>query len=380
MAGHARAAASSAERWIKCSGSVLAAETLIGEDSEAANEGTHAHAVAEHCLRNNVEPWELLGTKHAGRVINQECSEGVQLYVDYVRERATDELVIETMLKADEFQDDDGDTVDAYIVGEAYLHLFDFKYGIGIQKDAKDNPQLLKYAARLLAKIDKERLPVVGKTMIQNVGMTIVQPRGFHQDGPIREHWMTADEVRRWGRNVLKPAMARLEPGQPVQFNAGKHCQFCVVGSNLKCPLTLAIFERIAGLSKEEADLAKGDRLALLKEQSGVAKQVMRWVDSAVMRSLEEGDKVPGFKLVLQKTDRVWRDEAIIELVEKFGQQALTDPTLKSPAQIDKLPEGKSFTSRLAYKPKAGYTVAAEEDNRPGERVQSMSETFAGCR
>ena len=58
-----------------------------------------------------------------------------------------------------------------------------------------------------------------------------------------------------------------------------------------------------------------------------------------------------------------------------FGKkQAFTSPALKSPAQIDGLPEGKAFTTRWAYKPDAGETVVPSGDSR----MEVSKDTKAG--
>ena len=79
---------------------------------------------------------------------------------------------------------------------------------------------------------------------------------------------------------------------------------------------------------------------------------------------LNAGHKVPGWKLAKARSNRVFKDEADAAAKKKFGKQAYTVPELKSPAQIDKLPEGDAFTARYAFKPDAGETVVPEGDSR----------------
>ncbi len=45
---------------------------------------------------------------------------------------------------------------------------------------------------------------------------------------------------------------------------------------------------------------------------------------------------------------------------------------------IDALgPDGKKITREWAYTPESGYTVALEDDKRPGVKVQTTTEVFA---
>jgi hypothetical protein len=87
-----------------------------------------------------------------------------------------------------------------------------------------------------------------------------------------------------------------------------------------------------------------------------------------------EGVEVPGTKLVLQKTDRVWKDDA--PLVDRWGAAAYAEAKLLSPAALEKLPEGKAFVSEWAYKPEAGYTVALADDPRAAVVPRTPEEKY----
>ncbi len=88
---------------------------------------------------------------------------------------------------------------------------------------------------------------------------------------------------------------------------------------------------------------------------------------------LNAGHKVPGWKLSKARSNRVFKDGAFVAAEKKFKEQAMTKPELKSPAQIDKLPEGTAFTERWAFKPDAGETVVPESDTRPTVSKETKS-------
>lgn len=55
---HALLGASSAARWIACTPSARATESLPDEETKYAAEGTRAHELCEYTLRHNLAGWE----------------------------------------------------------------------------------------------------------------------------------------------------------------------------------------------------------------------------------------------------------------------------------------------------------------------------------
>ena len=54
MSEHAKLSPSSSDRWLACPASIVRAPETEDEGSEYAQEGTAAHALAEHCLKNGI--------------------------------------------------------------------------------------------------------------------------------------------------------------------------------------------------------------------------------------------------------------------------------------------------------------------------------------
>src|SRR5882724_11587802 len=86
---HSNLGGSGAERWMNCPGSNVLLQTLDlpeSDESEFAAEGTAAHEVAAPCLRAGIDTWEIVGTKFYGHIVDQEMADGVQMYLDKVRD------------------------------------------------------------------------------------------------------------------------------------------------------------------------------------------------------------------------------------------------------------------------------------------------------
>ena len=69
-----------------CPGSVDFTRGMPDHSSRAAEEGTAAHKLLEHCLLKNRAPVTFLGQTILGFEVTHEMSEAVEVAVDYVRD------------------------------------------------------------------------------------------------------------------------------------------------------------------------------------------------------------------------------------------------------------------------------------------------------
>lgn len=381
---HARLSASSAERFISCPGSVRLSELLPPDDeSEYAAEGTAAHTLAERCLREEADAFMFMGqvipTDSGDFAIDGDMIEAVQAYLDYVRDRADDreQLLIEHTIGNTGLGPDFGGTSDAVINGivdgGGYIHVIDYKHGAGIAVDIQYgdgslNKQLLYYAFGVLRSLGIQRGDKI------SVGLTIVQPRAFHSDGPIREAWTDSDTVLAWGEDELLPAMARVDSGD-TPFEAGEHCRFCP--SKLPCPKLTENFEEVAAVDEAEIPSFSNDELALQYERIATVKMRIKALENECFKRAMASNPVAGTKLGYGRSDRKWKEDAEEEVAETFGEEAYTDPALKSPAQIEKLPGGKELAARLAYKEKGKPRLFAAGDKCEPYDPSKEGEGFA---
>lgn len=72
-------------------------------------------------------------------------------------------------------------------------------------------------------------------------------------------------------------------------------------------------------------------------------------------RAVANGELIPGVAVKDQIKHRQWHDQEAAEQLaqEQFGDEAFKRALL-SPAQIEKLPNGKTFVAVASYKPEAG--------------------------
>jgi len=88
---HSIISASGSNRWLECPGSIDLSRGIPDTSSEAADEGTAAHTLAERCLLQNKNAAEFRGqtitVKDSGRafIVDEEMAEAVQLYIDTIK-------------------------------------------------------------------------------------------------------------------------------------------------------------------------------------------------------------------------------------------------------------------------------------------------------
>jgi hypothetical protein len=109
------------------------------------------------------------------------------------------------------------------------------------------------------------------------------------------------------------------------------------------------------------------------------ARRFMTQLEKVAYARLVGGSELPNAKLVAKRTSRAWKDGAQTAVVEALGNNALTAPVLKSPAEIEKLSSrGKALALEFGFMPESsGYSVALASDKRPGVKPPSNSETFS---
>jgi hypothetical protein len=211
---HATWSASATERLWACAGGLALTKDLPEQTSEAADWGTCCHEIGELCLTRGVEAAEFIGTTLKGKEhefeVDDEMADTAQQYVDYVRDRqlayrvATDggkaTLYVERKFSLDKLGTpfDAGGTGDAviYFPEWALLEVIDLKGGRGVVVEAKGNPQLKTYG--LGAVLEFPKLPV------EQIVVTIVQPRAGHKDGRIRSETFHVTDLVEWTQELLE--------------------------------------------------------------------------------------------------------------------------------------------------------------------------------
>lgn len=370
MAKHAKLGPSSAERWMNCPGSVPLSEGLPDTTSEYADEGTAAHFLAARCLTTGSNPIDYSGHEiqlcstpggehyeafledrvNSDEVLNRffvdsEMVTHVTKYVDDVRRvqvSINGELHVEQSLSIEYLtgEEDAEGTSDAIILGGGFLVDVDLKYGQGVTVSAKDNKQLLMYAAAarnhfgLLHEI-KDISTVIHQPRLDNVSEYTYSNDDL--DAFEKEVVFAAREVdaaiKAYGTDTFE---TYLEPSEDA-------CRWCKAKAS--CPALAkkvadeidADFEDMSLVKPAEkfpiveAKLAALDAEGLSKKAKSI-ELIEMWckaIRGKVESLLLSGVSVPDFKLVQGKRgNRAWINEADAE--ETFKSMRLKESEMYS--------------------------------------------------
>lgn len=361
---HALLSASSADRWLNCPPSAVAAEAYQQQDTDFTREGTLAHEVAERVARCAVDGikynWKVCEDWPSDDVTEEmvECAEG---YADYIQEqiREPDALVLlEQRVDFSPWVPDGFGTADCIIIQGNTMDVIDYKYGKGVAVSAVDNPQEKCYG--LGAWND------YGFAYdIERVRLHIYQPRINN----VSVYELTAEELLAWGESI-KPVADQAAHGKG-KYNAGAWCKFCPHAGRCRT-LTKICSEYVQthGLKIKVPVLAPHEVAEVLAMEPLVSLWLKRVKDQA-LASMLNGEQVPGYKVVAGRGSRQWADdlEVAAELKKAgYSQEEITETNVLSVAKMEKA-LGKKKVAELVggqiLTHTGAPTVAPESDKRP---------------
>lgn len=368
---HSPLGASGAERWMNCPGSVALLDTLgedISDEPDYRREGVAMHEGAAHALVQGLDAWELVGMEFNATPMTPDLCDPLQVYLDYCRS-LEGERYVEYGISSPVHPNFYG-TLDCGCIGET-IEVADLKAGQGIMVEIEDNPQVKYYAFGLIDGIERAGGRGLSDDMV--VGLTIVQPRGFHADGPVRRWETTVGAIKAWVHDTLVPAMNATSFNRSL--NSGEWCRFCP--AKLACPMLHGLFKAATVANPAHlpnmGDVALGQNFTLA---AGVKHYVKALELEAYNRAMR-GHAIPGGKLVHKKANRVWKDGAVDLAKQRFGDDAWNPPEFKTPAQMEKVPAAKEWTKEFAFTPTSGLTFVLETATGQAVEVTAPADRFA---
>lgn len=367
---HALLSASSAHRWLHCTGSPKLEQEFPDSTSVYAQEGTLAHELCELKLKKytTVMPKGAYTRAH-NKIMKSELwqneMEGTsEIYLEYVKGimlacEIAPAVLIEKRVDFSRYVPEGFGTADCLILAGDTLHVVDYKHGKGVVVDADHNPQMMLYALGAMSELSL-------LYRFKFVHMTIVQPRVNN----ISEFTMTADELIEWGEKVVKPKAEAAISGKG-EFEAGDWCRFCRAKQQCKTR-----YESNDSLYPELSE-RHDPRLITLDELGEYLKRgrdMAAWLEDMKEYALSEslaGADVPGWKAVEGRGSRAFTDtdEAVDTLIKNgIDESVLYERRVLTLAQMEKAVGKKAFgelVGDLVVKNPGKPTLVEESDKRP---------------
>jgi len=358
---HAILSASSSHRWLHCNPSARLEQEFEDRETEAAAEGTAAHALCEHKLRRALK---MQSRKPISPYDCEEMDFHTDGYVQFVLETIAETRIIcadpivniEQRLDFSCYVPDGFGTGDCVIISDQTLHIIDFKYGRGVLVEAENNPQMMLYALGALHVYDS-------LYDITEVAMTVYQPRREN----ISTWAIPVDELKTWAETTLKPKAALAYEGKG-DYIPGPWCTFCRAA--VKCR---ARAEEKLWLAQYEFAMPPLLTDTEIEEILGKLDDLTKWANEiqayALDAALNHGKEWQGWKLVEGRSNRKYTDEqAVITAANTAGYLDIYRQSLLPITEMEKLMGKQVFSDilgSLVIKPPGKPTLVPLSDKRP---------------
>jgi hypothetical protein len=347
---------STAKRVIACPGSVALVDTVPPKPSSSyADEGTLLHDTIATILERDLDPYSMVGTTYEKTVLTEALVDDKLIPALRALDEIdpTGELVyaVESRVGFGDFLPDVFGSTDLLgRIGDRAVVL-DWKFGDGVAVEVEENSQLLFYAAAAKRTADTAWAFKGAK----EVELIIVQP-------PFVKRWVTTlDRVDAFEQELAAAVKIAMKPDAPLA--SGDHCKWCA--AKPICPVMTGAVDRAL---KAKMDALPVDQIAHYLEQAPLIEAFIKDLQQMAHGLLEEGRKVPGWKLVNKRATRQWTNEdKAVAFLTGVGVEAWGDPKPLSPAQAEKaLKKAKiELPADLVVAVSTGSTLAPENDPRP---------------
>lgn len=346
---------------MNCPPSARLCEQASDAASDYAAEGTEAHALCEHRLREalglpTADPTPTLA--HYGAEMDCHADGYVAFVLEQVeaaRETCADPTVlVEQRVDFSRWVPGGFGTADCVIVADGTMRVIDLKYGVGVLVSAEGNEQLRCYALGAL-----ELMGAVYD--VDAVVMTIYQPR---RDS-VSTCEMAASDLLAWADGTLRPA-AELAAAGGGTASSGDWCVFC--RARATCRARAEANLELARLEFRLPPLLADDEVEeVLPLLDGLASWATDLREYALRRALS-GREWAGFKLVEGRSNRRYTDrEAVAAAVEAEGLDPY-ERRLLGVTAMQRLLGRRRFDELLGglvEKPRGRPALVPESDRRP---------------
>ncbi|AYK56011.1 DUF2800 domain-containing protein [Bacillus subtilis] len=372
MSDHAVLSASGSHRWLNCLPSARLELEFENNESNAAAEGTAAHALCEHKLKKALH---MRSKRPVSSYNTDEMEEHSDAYVEFVMEQfelakqsCTDPLIlIEQRLDFSCYVPQGFGTGDCIIIGDKKLHIIDFKYGMGVLVDAVENPQMKLYALGALEIYDS-------LYDIEEVSMTIFQPRREN----VSTWTIPVNELKDWAENELRPKAKKAYEGEG-NYLPGEWCTFCRAA--VKCRARAEEKLKLAQMEFKLPPLLTDSEIEeVLSKLSDLTKWANEIIAYATDTAVNHGKEWHGFKVVEGRSIRKYKDEeAVAEAAKANGYKDIYRQSLINLTEMQKLMGKKKFEQILGgliHKPPGKPTLVPNSDKRPAMNISNVKNEF----
>ena len=230
------------------------------------------------------------------------------------------------------------------------LIVWDFKYGMRLVEEF-ENRQGITYAVGLHTLLTQ----TMGLPAPNEIEIRIVQPRGFHKEGPIRSWTFSGARLAGYANELAQGAERALSAD--AKLHTGAHCRDC--DARFQCPAAIsagvAMFEMTMGA--EPADMTP-ESMAFLLTTVRRAADALAYLDTGLSAQIEarakKGQGFPGWYVEGGSGAMKWTKtpEEIKALGAMMGVELLKAPEPMTPTQAVAAGIPKELIEQYSTRPK----------------------------
>jgi hypothetical protein len=370
---HSRISPSSAHVWGAlngCPGSVRMTANYPDVEIPESTAGNVMHEIGAMMIgqfSRGIEPLprEYIGTTlSSGFLVGQEEYDAARMYAENVRDIMRQTHIfgggtvgVEKPLPCPEIHQESYGTCDCFLFHRSAGHLWIWEFKSGRRCiEVVDNWQIINYLSGIISYFD---LNGIDDQKIF-VHARIVQPRGYHRDGPIREWTFKLSDIR--GQiNILRDnAALALSDNPPIR--SGEQCRDCM--ARYECPAA-----RTAGVTLYESVCTPAmpnnlspESLSLLYSIVQRAKNQIDYLESGIGEQIKSlirsGVNIPGYTTEETFGRLSWARpiSEVFSLGELLGVNLKKEEAI-TPKQAEKLGVPEEIINQYAKMEKTGFKV-----------------------
>ena len=330
MSTHSRLAASAADRWIRCPGSIAYVEFLLKEgkikprpSGSAAELGTACHEVLEYCVKKDIAPTDLKPSviKKLTKIpLKYDDLKGVEYYWTRVQEDKEKFDVTYTERKYDlsnRYGTDLGGTADVTQAKmKDLLQIGDYKNGRTVVETS--SYQIRIYGLGAFYEFNE-------KYNFSHIQFTIGQPNAYHTDGSVRSETITVKELMKWEKQYLIPAVQKIKNGTTELIPGKKQCLWCDARNhceaNAKQAIQIAQLD-FAGCAEPRQDLPVAqdltkEQIVFILDNKDRLVKFLKGIEEYAFELLDSNERLGNYRLSEKKGNRKLLPEAELKSVLK---------------------------------------------------------------
>jgi hypothetical protein len=342
----------------RCLASVrLQAQMPVEPDTDRQAEGTVAHVVAQSIARkvHYYGAGEIIVHQGKDWPVDEDMIEGAELYSTQCSVRGRFEEPVGTAELSGR-----PDWFDIVASGPGHLYVVDYKYGHK-PVDVFENWQLIGEAVMIGRHVAQAPTPAI--TALSKVHLIIVQPRAYHQDGPVRTWSTDFGRLETFYRDTIEPILQLAQP-PTSPASAGGHCLTCKARS--RCEVLRYATAGIVDFTGE-ADLhglpaaVMGQELRMIVEAQEILKARFEALHAHAEAAARAGQRVPFWSMQPGRGRKEWTlpVQTIASMATGAGLNVLKPPALITPTQAVKagMPQevvdslSQSYPGAMSLKP-----------------------------